>query len=326
MKLKISPLSLLLAMSCHYSQAEATSFSGLYVFGDSISDSGNSASAVESIFKLEGNKCDSAHPCPPYDAGRLSNGPVGVEYVANSLFPGGASVSNFHDYAVAGATSGIGNIADGGTATSPGAYDAPGMYQELQLYLSGIKTTGTDPNALYLVWGGANDLTIGSSPIAAADNISSYVDALAAVGAHNIIVPNMPDLGLTPDAITAGPAAETFSTQESLAFNQELATKLDSLSVLFPNTDIVQFNTYSSFNNLIANAAAYGFTNTTAACFVSATQVCSNPGNYIFWDGEHTTTAVDQVLGNLLVSAVPIPPGFWLFATGLCGWIFSRKR
>ena len=326
MRLKISLFGLIVGLFCSYNSANATDFSGLYVFGDSLSDSGASASAVMSIYKLEGNTCDAGHPCPPYYQGRLSNGPVGVEYIANALFPSGVTAANFHDYAVGGATSGIGNIADGGTAANTGIFNAPGMAEELGLYLSSIQNTGADPSALYLVWGGANDLTIGSSPTAAADNIATYVKDLALAGAEYIVVPNLPDLGLTPDGIAAGPVADAALSLATQAFNQELASQLGALNVLFPKTDIVQFDTYSLFNLVLKDPAAFGFTNTTDACFISATQFCSNPANYVFWDGEHPTTQLDAFLATSIISTVPVPPAFWMFATGLGGWFFSRRR
>ena len=97
--------------------ASAATFSSLYTFGDSLSDIGSSPSAVTSIYKLLGDNCDPSHPCGPYFHGRFSNGPVATEYLAGSLFPGGVNSTNFRSYSVGGATSGVGNSGDGGSAT-----------------------------------------------------------------------------------------------------------------------------------------------------------------------------------------------------------------
>ncbi|NJK53588.1 MAG: hypothetical protein HC936_13690 [Leptolyngbyaceae cyanobacterium SU_3_3] len=51
--------------------SEAASFSNLYVFGDSLSDVGNTLNATKSIFPLP--------DAPAYSPGRFSNGPVWVE-------------------------------------------------------------------------------------------------------------------------------------------------------------------------------------------------------------------------------------------------------
>lgn len=82
--------------------AWATAFTGLYAFGDSLSDWGSSPFSVLSIYKLmDPDGCDPMHPCPPYYEGRYSNGPVAVEYLAVSVAP-----ANFYNFAVSGATSG----------------------------------------------------------------------------------------------------------------------------------------------------------------------------------------------------------------------------
>ena len=52
--------------------ASADSFSRLYVFGDSLSDTGNAASVVNDL-------------PPPYYKNRFSNGPVAVEVLAKKL-------------------------------------------------------------------------------------------------------------------------------------------------------------------------------------------------------------------------------------------------
>lgn len=296
--------------------AWATPFNSLYSFGDSLSDGGNSPSAVLSIFKLLGGNCDPGHPCPPYVNGHYSNGQVAVEYLADSILPGGATSANFHNFAVSGATTGIGNFGDGGHAASPGAFGLPGMSQEIGLYLSNSGGLA-DPNALYFVWGGANDFLTLDSPLGAAQNIAGYVAALASAGAEHIFVPNLPDLSLTPFVMAGGlgSLAHTFS----IGFDTELAMELGNLSSLFPTTDIIQFDAFSLLNNMVLNPAAYGFTNTQDACLSSLLVVCTNPDNYIFWDDFHPTTRAHAVFATAFANAVAIPePGtIALLAAGL---------
>lgn len=328
MRVKKHILGLCLGIVFCAGQAEATTFSSLNVFGDSLSDIGSSPSAVLSVYNLLLGNCDPNYACPPYYEGRFSNGPVAAEYLANTVLPGGANSTNFQGYAVGGSTTGIGNIGDGGSATSLGL-GLPGMAEQFAAYFASTIGTSPNHNALFMVWGGGNDLNNGGAAITAADNIATYVDALLVSGAMNILVPNLPNLGLTPNAFALGTAAEAALTQATLAFNLELATKLSALSVEYPKADIVNFNTYNFFNNLLQNAVSYGFTNTTDACVSATLQACSNPSAYIFWDGEHPTTQVDALLGTALagaLAAVPVPSAVWLFATGLCGWFFSRRR
>jgi phospholipase/lecithinase/hemolysin len=225
----------------------ATPFNSMYSFGDSLSDAGSSPSAVLSIYKILGTfygvpgVCDPVHPCPPYVDGHYSNGPIAAEYLANAILPGGANPANFYSFAVSGATSGIGNFGDGGKAGSLGTFGLPGIAQEIGLYNS-LSGGVADPNALYFVWGGANDFLTLDSPFVAAQNIANYVGALAGMGATHILVPNLPDLSLTPFVQGAGlvPQGHGFS----VAFNTTLAGLLDNLSALLPATDIVQFDTF----------------------------------------------------------------------------------
>lgn len=295
----------------------ATNFSGLYAFGDSLSDVGSSPSAITSIYKILNNNCDLSHPCPPYEDGRFSNGPTAVEYLAESLFPGGVTSTNFHSYAVGGATSGIGNYGDGGSATQQGPFNLPGMNQELGLYKSGLNDSGdaADPNALFFVWGGANDYLTHDSPVAAAQNIGGYVSALAEAGAKHILVPNLVDLSKTPFAIAEG--EESQAQGFSLVFNAELATQLGAVSSNFPTTKIFQFDTYSFVNGIIQDPASHGFAEVQDPCLSSLFIPCGDPGSHIFWDDFHPTTRAHSILGSAFASAVPEPQMVAMFIIGL---------
>ncbi|MGE5320321.1 MAG: SGNH/GDSL hydrolase family protein [Hyphomicrobiaceae bacterium] len=325
MKRNLVSLVSFLAFLLSAAQVWATPYTGLYAFGDSLSDAGSSPSAVLSIYKLLGGNCDPYHPCPPYYDGRYSNGPVAVERLADSILPGGGTPANFFDFAVAGSTTGIGNFGDGGTAGSSGAYGLPGMYQQVGSYLTMSGGTA-DPNALYFMWGGANDFLTLDSPIIAAQNIAAYVGELATAGATHILVPNLPDLGLTPFAQSAGlqTQAHAFST----VFDATLAFQLGNLSQLFPATRIVQFDTYSFLNDVVLNPAKYGLSNSQDACLTSLLPValCANPDSYLFWDGFHPTTAADAIIATAFARAVPEPGTLALLAAGLLALFYAGAQ
>ena len=92
---------MLLAMT---SFASAGAYSNVFVYGDSLSDTGN-------IYFITGH---TTPPSPPYYNGRFSNGPLAVEYLANALH------SPLTSFAWGGATTGIGDSGDGGTQTTLG--------------------------------------------------------------------------------------------------------------------------------------------------------------------------------------------------------------
>src|SRR5438270_12307648 len=76
----------------------AATYSSVVVFGDSLSDNGN-------LFAASGGLV----PQVPYYNGRFSNGPVAVEQLSGLL---GVPLL---DFALGGATTGVGNQIDGGT-------------------------------------------------------------------------------------------------------------------------------------------------------------------------------------------------------------------
>jgi len=266
------------------SSAFADSFSSVVVYGDSLSDNGN-------LFSLIG------YPPPPYYNGRFSNGPVAAEQLATKL---GAPL---FDFAVGGATSGVGNYIDGGTQTSPGAFGLPGMQGELAESAPLLASPLTS-SSLFLVWGGANDFLVGGSPTDAASNVAAIVATLESDGAQHILVPGLPNLGLTPDF--AGDPAATAYTQ---AFNTALQADLPG--------GAIYFNTSNLLDQIEANPSAYGLTNTTDPCF-NGTTVCANPNQYLFWDGFHPTTAVDTIVADQFLHAVtPEPSSLLMLGTGV---------
>ena len=273
------------AMVLVSSSALASSFSSLVVFGDSLSDNGN-------LYSLIG------YPPAPYYDGRFSNGPVAAEQLATNL---GAPL---YDFAVGGATSGVGNYVDGGTQTSPGALGLPGMQAELA-EAGPLLASPIVPSSLFEVWGGANDFLTGGSPTVAAANVDAIVAALQSDGAQHILVPGLPDLALTPDFYGVAAAAEYTDV-----FNAALVAGLPAGATYYDTANLL--------DEVVADPAAYGFSNVTTPCFNGST-VCSDASEYLFWDGFHPTTAADTILADEfeLAADAPGPGSLLLLGTGL---------
>ncbi len=274
--------------------ASASSFSSLVVYGDSLSDNGNLYSYI------------GYPPSPPYYKGRFSNGPVISEQLASNLgIP-------LYDFAVGGATSGLGNYVDGGTQTSLGAFHLPGMQLELAastpLLTSPLTSTG-----LFMVWGGANDFLTGGSPTVAAADVDALVSTLKGDGVAHILVPGMPDLGLTPDFY--GNAAATAYSQQ---FNALLQSGLPS--------GATYVDTYNLLHQIVNHPGAYGLTDVKDPCFNGIT-VCANPSQYLFWDGFHPTTTADSIVAqNFAAAATPEPSTMLLLGTAIPGLMMVIRR
>lgn len=266
----------------------------IYTFGDSLSDPGNVFNAT-----LAANGV--GYPPPPYFNGRLSNGLVWVEYLAQrlklkpaaftTLPPGVTTSPDGINYAFGGSSSGLNNAV---FPTAP----LPGMLAQVNLFTSSVVASQkpADPKALYIVWAGANDYLFGQvvNPAQPVENISKAVTALATVGAKNIMVVNLGDLGKLP-ATRTQPFAGQLSTLTN-AHNLALARTLRELDrKLDPSVNIIPVDVYTLFNTITKFPGVFGFKNVTDACFKNNT-VCATPNQYLFWDEFHpTTTAHRQV-------------------------------
>jgi phospholipase/lecithinase/hemolysin len=254
--------------------------SQVVVLGDSLSDNGNLHALID-------------YPPPPYWQGRASNGPVAVEYLAQRL---GVPLK---DFAWIGATTGVGNGVDGGTVDALGAFGLPGMTTAFQGMLS---ADPVDPNALYVIWGGANDLRSATNPAEASvvigkavTNLVTMAVTLQSSGATRILVVNMPDLGKTPLSLAMGPLISYFFTQVSVGFNQALKVNLP------PGAHY--FDAFSRFSSIIGHPEEYGLTNVTDQLMLATD---ADPNEYFFWDGAHPTTAGHAIIANALyVSIAP---------------------
>jgi phospholipase/lecithinase/hemolysin len=270
----------------------------IYVFGDSLSDIGN-------VFNTTGGIIP---PNPTYFNGRFSNGPVWVEYLASDL---GLELNLNNNFAYGGATTGSKNI---------GIASLPGLQQQINSFTSANQAA--NPNALYVIWAGVNDYVdyfFGDipNPNQAVNNLSVAVTSLAAIGAKNFLVVNLPDLGKFP--VTGGNNQDssllsTFTNEH----NSSLSANLNFLSEeLSPNINIIPLDVNSLFNRIIADPGEFGFTNVTESCIGDLSVVSINvpkqpvacvPDKFLFWDQIHPTTAAHQLIGELAFSAVkPVP-------------------
>jgi phospholipase/lecithinase/hemolysin len=303
---------LLVAALVSTASALAYPYTAVFVYGDSLSDNGN-------LYSASGGTVPSD---PPYFQGRRSNGPVAVEQLAASLG------TPLYDFAWIGATTGIGNYGDSGTVTSLGGLGLPGMGTELIASLPYLPPAAALADALFVVWGGPNDFLApapSDAPLQIAQravaNELSIITQLQGLGAQHILVPGMPDLGLTPFFRNDPTAPVTAAQATALTdyFNLLLVSSLPG--------DVTFFDTSALFRTVIANPGAYGFTNSTDPCFNGSPPVCANPDQYVFFDDFHPTAATHAILAREFSAAVVPEPGtLALVSITLLGLVWSRRH
>ncbi len=279
----------------------ANAYSNLYAFGDSLSDSGN-------VFAANGV------PIAPYFNGRFSNGPVWVETLADNLgLSADASLLGGTNYAFGGAT----------TGTPPGS-STPTLTDQMGLYLTASGGIA-DPDALYVVFGGGNDVRA-QDLSNSVSNISNIVTTLAGAGATTFLIPNLPDIGKTPEALV-DPTLSAGATALSSVFNAQLDVAIDNLRINL-GANIFELDTFGFLNGIIADPTSAGITNVDTPCFsTQAMTVCDNPDEYVFWDSIHPTAEGHRLLGEAATATlVPVPAAAWLFASAIAVLGWARRR
>lgn len=319
---------------------DLSTVSQVFFFGDSLTDSG-----FNDNWPFSGG----FPPFPALPAGKQPTfttfgGYTWAQYVAHDIkgfalpiFPANNTTNNAI-YAsapilpfVSGTKTGINFAAGGSTTNSTGFVEvwAPSLHQQVTFFLSSLAPgQRLDPNALYFVWEGANDLLkvlANSTPptqvqllqtaLTAATNIGRDVALLSAFGAKRIVVLSLPNLGVSPLAIhNADPTAQVSLKNISFTFNSMLNTALGHVHKRFKHTKILLIDTYTAIDNLVTvtNAGlpfviggqSFQFVNATdPACFPAQSAIlCPNgaPTNYVFADLVHPTDQTHRVLSLLV--------------------------
>jgi len=180
-----------------------------------------------------------------------------------------------------------------------------------------------NPNALYSIWIGANDLQQNLQAVAAGQITSAQAAAniglaavqtaeqagrLSAAGARYIIVVNLPDLGRTPGGQANGPAGAAAASQLTGLFNTTLSGALTQTGL-----PVIRANVFGLFNEILANPQAFGFANTTGvACTTPNALTCTtstlvSPAaatTYVFADPIHPTPAAHAIIAQAVESMI----------------------
>ena len=259
-------------LSIHMARA-AQHYDAIYVFGDSYCDVGN-------LYLADGGVKPAS---PPYYKGRFSNGPIWIDHLAGTfkmtMLP---SLANGTDYAFGGAELLQDVPIDGGVI--------PSVISQVKLYL-GTHGGKADPNALYVLEGGGNDIldATSGSPVVLGSEIGNGLAALEVLlrhaGAKHFLISNLFDVGVLP----AGRANAAFDETAVVTANKVLAGELAIEGSIAGNA-IYSPDIYSLANAIGTDPSHYGFSADPNPCLSATGAVCADPAHTLFWDEDHPTT------------------------------------
>lgn len=315
MKRLLSPLAVACCMATVAPSLSAAPYSGLYVFGDSLSDAGQFPDSVNSTTQTRRftNRIGPLFT----DASGEVYGKTSPMLIGELLGLGAQSPSTSSVFESNGWADGN-NWAVGGyrtdqildSITEAGGSVAGTRTRDGFLVDLANRGLSLDANALYYVNGGGNDFLQGqvlstAQAQAAAGRLVDSVEALQAAGARYIMVSLLPNVGNTP-ALGGG---NSFIGGLAGDLNTELVSQLRGI-----DANIIPLNLPLLVTEVLATPGAYGFDatqNLTGTCFNGCANVNTtwginsatpDPSKLMFNDSVHPTTAVQQIAADYAYS------------------------
>ncbi|HKE29269.1 MAG TPA: SGNH/GDSL hydrolase family protein [Bryobacteraceae bacterium] len=329
-----------LSVAVFATAAHAALFSNLVVFGDSLSDNGNAFLATAGAVPAP-----PAYTTVPGGLGRFTDGPDTTPAgtaggLWHEVLAGLLGVAPAEPFLLGGTNFAVGGaqvLADVPSSPQP----IPSLMHQVDDYL--LAAGGhADANALYVFWGGANDLysaaeTPGETPSGISATEQNMVSSLAgdiillsAAGAQHFLWLNLPQLATTPRGaldLSQAPSLASAFTAASTQFQADVAAETavlrSTLGVAISDVDI-----YSLYQAIIMDPTKYGYTNVTTPADLNPT---GDPDQYLFWDGpSHPTTTGHKLIGEAAFAAVEatlVPePAPWMCAgAGLLLALWRRR-
>jgi phospholipase/lecithinase/hemolysin len=282
-------------------------FSAVFIFGDSLSDSGN-------VYALTGQTSKAPYaviPSYPYAIGghHFSNGKTWAEGFSQGLQlnnggkPSMSKPGKNGNYAFGGARA----RANSGSA-------APDSGLQINMFLGDYGAAPSD--ALYVIQFGGNDVR--DALLNPAEGINILQGAISAVasdiqtlyfaGARNFMVANSPNLAHAPVIKMIDTDGSVIAGAALLSgfYNGFLDGALQQLEAL-PGIKIYRLDMGAFIDDVVENPGDYGLTNVASPClnFISDSDAkCDNPEEYLFWDGIHPTAAGHNALAEVALGVI----------------------
>lgn len=291
----------------------------IYVFGDSLSDTGN-------VLTFTGGQ----FPNTPYAPGRFSNDDIWTDYFTDELdldvppvtkpFSGDDGLN----FAIGGATSGDDNI-----GVVPLGLEQQTDAFELLTKLQSSEDLNKD---LFSLWVGANDyfsyiqddpnttdVVETNFPESGKDanravmevvdtNIGGAVHDIIDAGGENILLFDLPDLDRIPLAQNLTEQDRNKLGELTDRHNERLSNLVGEIETSNPNVNIIEVGINDLFDRIRENPNKFGFTNATdnftgidIVTEINQPPAMGNPDEFVFWDSVHPTTATHELVADLVI-------------------------
>jgi phospholipase/lecithinase/hemolysin len=308
--------------SAAFAQPSPPPITQVVVFGDSFSDTGNLRARV---LAKTGGSVDFPGHSYNYATGRYTNDDATVpasttyaglwhEQLAATFLniPAATySLGGGTDYAFGGATTkdGTTEVAVVSTPSGNVTITIDHMGKQVDDYLA---AHAVDPNALYVLWGGINDLLQDSSPAsvtATAARVTALFSRLAQAGAKCIMVPNVPALGVAP--AFPGDTAEARALNAAIAnyrleLRADLAASQNTLASQGITPALYPVDVWKETIRFYSDAGQYGFSDTSTAA-QGDNRAGVSADRFLYWDGLHLTTAGHHWIARAASDALTVP-------------------
>lgn len=258
----------ILLAGCSGSQSsQEKPISHVYAFGDEHSDKG---------------QCSE---------GRMSNGPLAVEVLAERLNV------DLTDYAWCAALSGYDYLEE----VDP--LDDTTLLGQVDKFKSELNGAKADPEALYFIEIGMVDFYMSENSDTADEvvaNIATAVTRLAELGAKHFMVGNSFNLSKFPGFWPNTTQAEMFQTKMNAALPGEMDKLAQEKGLVIEIFDIS-----AAEERMRSNPKKYGFKQLVTPCTnwgseMYPTEICENPDEYYYWGYYYLTHHVHQILGEAM--------------------------
>lgn len=314
------------ALTLAAAPTSAQTFGNLFVFGDSLVDAGNARTA-----RLAAGGQDPAPPSFGYFEGRFSNGLNFADFLSRDLFGTTTTAS------LAGGM----NFSVGGAQFSEVAGDAsPSFLEQIDAFeASGLSFSA---DSLVLVTFGGNDVRREVSRLATvpgyAPDLMATLQAFDAgltelftLGARNVLITGLPDVGQIPAITTLGVPALSFAgTQLSFGLNKALGAQTAAIASR-TGYDLRFFDLFGFQQQLYVDPGAYRLPplDTARAC-LNVPGAAPSCDGFVYFDPIHPTSQVHRAIADDLTRLAAVPePSIWaslILGFGLAGAALRRLR